>query len=122
MFNWEAGDYWLTRFVFQRALALVYLSAFVGALNQFVPLLGERGLLPVPIFVRQLTFRDAPSLFFVLPKNWAFTTGAWLGIGLSILVLAGVADRFSSALNALIWGSMWVLYISFVNVGQVFYG
>ena len=49
---WIPGeDLWITRLVFQRALALVYLIAFLVAANQFVPLLGERGLLPVPRFV-----------------------------------------------------------------------
>ncbi|MES1261619.1 MAG: lipase maturation factor family protein [Acidobacteriota bacterium] len=119
--TWESGDYWLTRLVFQRCLGLVYLSAFVCALNQFRPLLGERGLLPVPLFVRQVPFRATPSLFFFAPKDWAFATAAWLGITLSVLVIAGVADRYTSWLNAVIWFAIWVLYLSFVNVGQTFY-
>jgi len=118
---WETGDYWLTRLVFQRALGVVYLIAFLCALNQFRPLLGEHGLLPVPAFVKQASFRETPSLFFLAPKDWAFTTAAWIGIALSILVIAGVADRRYSWLNALVWFVMWVLYISFVNVGQTFY-
>jgi hypothetical protein len=119
--TWETGDYWLTRLVFQRGLGIVYLIAFVCALNQFRPLLGERGLLPVPAFVRQVSFRETPSLFFFAPKDWAFTSAAWLGILLSVLVVAGLADRYSWWLNALVWAGMWVLYISFVNVGQTFY-
>src|SRR4051812_30994183 len=115
-------DFWMTRLLFQRALGIVYLIAFICALNQFRPLLGERGLLPVPAFVRQVPFRASPSLFFWAPKDWAFTAAAWLGVVLSCLVIGGVADRFSSWLNALIWAGMWVLYISFVNVGQIFYG
>ncbi|MEK6206265.1 MAG: lipase maturation factor family protein, partial [Chloroflexota bacterium] len=43
-----APDYWLTRFVFERALGAVYLVAFLVTVNQFRPLLGERGLLPAP--------------------------------------------------------------------------
>jgi hypothetical protein len=119
--TWDTGDYWLTRLIFQRALGIVYLIAFLCALNQFRPLLGERGLLPVPLFVKQVTFRESPSLFLFLPKDWAFTTAAWLGIVLSSLVIVGIAERYASWLNALIWGLMWVLYISFVNVGQTFY-
>ena len=56
-----APDYWVARFVFERALAAVYLIAFLGAANQFIPLLGERGLLPVPRFVRLVPFRAAPA-------------------------------------------------------------
>jgi hypothetical protein len=119
--SWDSGDYWLTRLVFQRALGLVYLIGFLCALNQFRPLLGEHGLLPMAAFVRQVSFRETPSLFFFAPKDWAFTTAAWIGIALSCLVVAGIADRYSSWLNAVVWGAMWVLYLSFVNVGQTFY-
>ena len=120
--SWETGDYGLTRLVFQRGLGIVYLFAFAGAVNQFRPLLGEHGLLPVPAFIKQVPFREAPSLFFLAPKDWAFSAAAWVGIALSCLVIAGIADRYSSWFNALIWAGMWVLYISFVNVGQIFYG
>jgi Lipase maturation factor len=118
---WETGDYWLTRLVFQRSLGVVYLIAFLCALNQFRPLLGERGLLPVPLFVRRVPFRRAPSLFFLFPQNWAFAAAAWAGIILSCIVVAGIADRFASWFNALVWIGIWTLYLSFVNVGQTFY-
>ena len=120
--TWDSGGYWLTRFVFQRSLGLVYLIAFVCALNQFRPLLGERGLLPVPAFVRLVSFRETPSLFFFAPRDWAFVTAAWVGIVLSALVVVGIADRYSSVVNGLVWAAIWLLYLSFVNVGQVFYG
>jgi hypothetical protein len=118
----ETGDYWLTRLVFQRTLGIGYLVAFICALNQFVPLLGEHGLLPVSVFVRRAGFHDSPSLFFAAPHDWAFRTAAWLGIALSLAVVFGLADRYSSLVNGLIWAGLWVLYISFVNVGQIFYG
>src|SRR4051794_28828337 len=97
--TWEADNYWLTRLLFQRGLGIVYLSAFLCALNQFRPLLGERGLLPVPIFVRQVSFRETPSLFFFAPKDWAFAAAAWLGIALSCLVIMGLADRYNALVN-----------------------
>ncbi|MDQ1471433.1 MAG: hypothetical protein QOJ99_2913 [Bryobacterales bacterium] len=115
------SNYWLTRLVFQRGLGLVYLVAFLCALNQFRPLLGERGLLPVPSFIRQVPFSKAPSLFYLAPKDWAFSAAAWAGILLSALVITGLADRYTSWLNALVWFGIWLLYISFVNVGQTFY-
>ena len=115
-------DYWLTRRVFQRGLALVYLIAFLIALNQFVPLLGERGILPVPNFVKHVSFLDSPSLFFLFPKDWAFTLASWLGIALSLFALSGFSEKRGWLVSALVWGAMWLLYISFVNVGQTFYG
>ena len=117
------GDgYWLTRLVFQRGLALVYLVAFLIALSQFVPLLGERGILPVPNFVKQVSFSDSPSLFFLFPKDWAFTLASWLGIALSLFALSGFSEKLGWLVSALVWGTMWLLYLSFVNVGQTFYG
>jgi hypothetical protein len=44
----SAPDYRLTRFVMERGLGLIYLVAFLVALNQFPALLGEHGLLPAP--------------------------------------------------------------------------
>ncbi len=116
------GGYWLTRFVFQRGLGLVYLIAFLVALNQFRPLLGERGLLPVPAFVSQVSFWDAPSLFLYIPKDAAFTAAAWIGILLSCVVVCGFSERYGIWFSMLVWAILWVLYLSFVNVGQIFYG
>ena len=69
--SWTADAYGFTRTVFQRALGLVYLIAFVNAVNQFKPLLGERGLLPVTDWVRAIPFRETPSLFYFAPKDAA---------------------------------------------------
>ncbi len=112
----------LTRFVFQRSLGLIYLIAFLVALNQFRPLLGERGLLPVPDFVRQVPFSASPSLFYFFPKDTAFITAAWMGILLSTLALTGLSEQFGLWFSMLVWGLLWLLYLSFVNVGQTFYG
>ena len=51
-----SGNYQLTRWLFQRALAGIYLVAFAAAVNQFRPLLGTRGLLPVPAFLERVGF------------------------------------------------------------------
>lgn len=115
------GEYWLTRLVFQRGLALVYLVAFVIALNQFVPLLGERGILPVPNFVAETNFKDSPSLFFFFPKDWAFKLVALLGIALALFALSGYSEKYGWFLSIGVWGTLWLLYLSFVNVGQTFY-
>ena len=111
-----------TRLLLQRGLALVYLIAFLVAANQFVPLLGERGLLPVPRFVAEVPFSASPSLFFLFPRDTAFRAAAWIGIALSLFALSGLSERRGGALSAATWFVLWLLYLSFVNVGQVFYG
>src|SRR5687767_5256009 len=102
---------WLVRLLFQRGLATIYLIAFVSALNQFRPLLGERGLLPVPRFLARVRFRDAPSLFHVHYSDRLFTAVAWLGIALSTLALAGLSEAGSVWLSAAVWLTLWVLYL-----------
>src|SRR5262245_22351880 len=115
------GSYWLSRFLFERALALIYLVAFLSAVNQFVPLLGERGLQPVARFTEAVPFRASPSLFYLWQTNAAFRTAAWAGIILACLILVGLPQRYGALAAALTWGALWVLYLSFVNVGQTFY-
>ena len=64
------GEYWLTRLVFQRGLALVYCIAFLVAINQFLPLLGERGILPVIKSLSKLLYRAiASSRYRLFGKN-----------------------------------------------------
>ncbi len=114
--------FWLTRLVFQRGLGLVYLIAFLVALNQFRPLLGQRGLLPATDFIRQVRFLDSPSLFYFYPKDMSFTVAAWLGVLLSGFAVSGLSECGGLGLSMTVWGAMYVLYLSFVNVGQIFYG
>jgi len=118
----SAPAYWIARLLFERALGLIYLAAFANAINQFVPLLGERGLLPVSRFTSLVPFRASPSLFYFWQTNTAFRTAGWLGLGLACLVIAGIPQRYGALAAATVWGTMWLLYLSFVNVGQTFYG
>src|SRR4051794_2269917 len=114
--------YWYSRFLFERALAAMYLVGFAVAVNQFVPLLGQRGLLPVSRFAQFVPFRGSPSLFYLSPTDIAFRVCAWLGVGLAVLALTGWPQQRGAAVSAVVWALMWVLYLSFVNVGQTFYG
>src|SRR5690242_9961351 len=117
----EPGDYWLARLALEKSIGALCLIGFFNVVNQFKPLLGERGLLPVRRFVKEVPFRELPSLFFYFPSDKAFTLCGWIGVVLSALIVSGLVDRYTWALLA-IWAVLWVLYLSFVNVGQVFYG
>jgi len=118
----ELAPYWYSRLIFERGLALIYLVAFIAVVNQFIPLLGEHGLLPVPRFVEAVPFRQSPSLFYLRATDGAFRAAGWLGVLLSILALTGVVQHRSALAAGLLWGLLWILYLSFVNVGQTFYG
>ncbi|MGY1704551.1 lipase maturation factor family protein [Geodermatophilus sp. SYSU D00697] len=114
--------YWSSRLVFTRGLALVYLVAFVAALRQFRPLIGTSGMLPVPRFLARTPFRRAPSLFHLHWSDRFFAVVCWTGIVLSAAALAGLADRAPLWGWMAAWALMWVLYLSIVNVGQIWYG
>ena len=116
----DGRSYWLARLLLERGVGVICLAAFLAAANQFKPLLGSRGLLPVRVFVKQVPFREAPSLFYLLPRDGAFAAAAWLGVALSCLVISGLAARHTW-LSAGTWLAIYLLYLSFVNVGQTFY-
>ena len=117
-----APDYSLARLVLQRTLGLVYLLAFLVAAREFVPLLGENGLLPAPRFIAAVPFRSAPSLFHLRYSDRLARLVAWAGVALSAVVVSGVAEILPLPLTILVWAALWALYLSFVNVGQTFYG
>src|SRR5437868_14841917 len=117
----QASDYLLTRLVIERALGVIYCVAFLVALNQFRPLLGEKGLLPVPLFLSRVSFLQAPSLFHLRYSDRLLLGVAGSGLVLSLAVVAGLPDVAPAWLAILIWFALWVLYQSIVNVGQIFY-
>jgi hypothetical protein len=116
--------YWLTRFLILRLLGAIYAVAFLVAINQVVPLIGANGLLPVGMFLERVGdslgspgagFARLPSLFWFAHSDTILLTAAWIGFALSCVVVAGFA-------NAPLLTVLWLLYMSFVHVGQDWYG
>ncbi|MEW2497333.1 lipase maturation factor family protein [Streptomyces nodosus] len=116
-----APEYWLSRLVFQRALAVVYLFAFLTAALQFRALIGRRGMLPVPHLVARVPFREAPSVFHLHYSDRFFALWAWTGCAVSVALAAGVDSRVPLWAGMLLWLLPWALYLSIVNVGQTWY-
>ena len=115
-------QYWLTRFCFQRALGFVYFIAFLIVVNQFHPLLGSRGLLPARLFLKRVEFWETPSLFWFNCSDSFISVVGWIGLFLSVLAVTGLSDRFGIFFSVTVWALLWLFYLSFVNLGQVFYG
>jgi len=114
--------YWRSRWLFERALAALYLLAFLGTAMQFVPLLGEHGLEPVGRWIASVPFTASPSLFYLAPHDSVFRGAAWLGVLLSFVAVTGWPQRRGPGTAAGVWTILWILYLSFVNIGQTFYG
>ncbi len=117
-----APAYGLSRLVLLRLLAAVYLVGFLAAARQFRALIGVHGILPVPRFLARRPFRRAPSIFQFGYSDLGFAVVAWTGAALAAAVLAGAADAVPLWASMLFWTALWVLYLSIVNVGQVWYG
>jgi hypothetical protein len=120
----RGNSYWLTRFVILRLLGFVYAIAFLAAANQLIPLIGEHGLTPAQKFLstiqagfgsRAAGMLHLPTLFWLGISDNALLIFAWLGFGLSLVVLAGYA-------NAIMLTILWAMYMSIVHVGQIWYG
>ncbi|TJZ78479.1 lipase maturation factor family protein [Rhodococcus oryzae] len=116
-----AEGYSLGRLLFKEGLAAIYLVAFLSAVNQFRPLLGSDGLLPISLFLRNASFRRHPSLFHLHYSDRYFAALAWTGVALSAVTLVGLTDRLPLPACMLVWLTLWVLYLSIVNVGQTWY-
>src|SRR5688572_1026592 len=95
--------------------------AFLVAVRQFRPLLGERGLLPAPHFLAAVPFGSAPSLFHLRYSDRLFGAVAWTGLVLALAALAGLTDLVPLPVAMLVWLALWALYLSIVNIGQTFY-
>jgi hypothetical protein len=107
-----------------RLLGIIYAVAFLVAINQILPLIGSKGLLPVSIYLQQIQnalgsttsgFMRLPSVFWFFHSDQALLIVAWIGFILSLVVVAGYA-------NAPLMAILWFLYMSFVHVGQEWYG
>ena len=118
------NSYWLTRFVILRLLGFVYAIAFLVAAQQLGPLIGEHGLTPANQFLAsiegQLGSRTSgmmhvPTLFWFGISDHDLLLVAWAGFALSLIVLAGYA-------NAILLAALWMMYMSIVHIGQVWYG
>src|SRR5689334_23704851 len=99
-----ATEFWLTRLCFQRALSGIYRIAFLIAANQFIPLLGPRGLQPARSFVQYVPFRRAPSLFHINCSDGFIVAMIWCGVMLSCFALTGFSESYGLAVSMITCG------------------
>jgi hypothetical protein len=117
-------SYWLTRALLLRGIGLIYAVAFLILVRQGSALIGQQGILPADRFLEHVAaelgsrgagFWELPSLFWLSATDSWLRLGAWLGLALGLAALAGLA-------NAPVMLALWMLYLSFTHVGQIFYG
>lgn len=111
---------WWVRWLFLRALGLIYFSAFYSLYFQICGLIGPDGILPVRIYLQEVS-RVLGGL-----KYWYAPTGLWLADGDRALVALCALGMIASALLVLnVWprgmlAACFLLFLSFVAGAQDF--
>lgn len=126
--GFAAVDFGFAREVLQRGIAALYLVAFVSSLNQFRPLLGERGLLPAPTLLEWIAEKPArrrmlhPTLFLrIRYSDRRLAVLCWSGIVVSAMLVAGIPQWGPPWVPMLAFVVLWLGYMSIVSIGQTFY-
>ncbi|XP_038064313.1 lipase maturation factor 1-like [Patiria miniata] len=126
----EPNSYWLTRIVFLRSLAFIYLTAFLVALHQNKQLMGRDGLLPTRLYLDRIKNYvggevNVQALSFAPTILWFVDVEGAVDYWLDALAYAGVAlSGFVLVLgsaNMVVMVMLWLLYHSLVSVGQRWY-
>jgi hypothetical protein len=47
---------------------------------------------------------------------------AWIGLLFSGIAVTGISDSFQVGFSIFVWTRLWVIHLSFVNIGRTFYG
>jgi lipase maturation factor 1 len=111
------------RWLFLRALGLIYFAAFYSLIFQIKGLIGPNGILPasellkaVPDYFPGLTrFWYAPSFLWISSSNRALEILCWTGLIAALLVIFNVCPRLALLI-------CFVAYLSFVSVARDFSG
>lgn len=117
-----ASDRLLSRWIFLRALGLIYFSAFVSLIFQIRGLIGPDGVLPAGEYLRAVAesagsgrFWYAPTAFWLSSGSQMLTAVCWLGLVVSLLVVFNVWPRGGLFL-------CFLCFLSFVGAAGEFAG
>ncbi len=113
----------LSRWLFLRALGLIYFSAFFSLVFQINGLIGPQGILPAGSYLERvatslpgaLRFWYAPSVLWLSTDTPLLLGLCWAGMLAALLVVANVLPRAMLAV-------CFVCFLSFVSAAQEFAG
>lgn len=113
------GHLW-PRWIFLRALGLIYLSAFYSLIFQIKGLLGPGGILPAGDYLQAVSaalhsarFWFAPTLFWISSSDRALMLVCWVGLAASVLLALNIWPRAALAV-------CFVCFLSFIGTAQDF--
>jgi hypothetical protein len=112
----------LPRWIFLRALGLIYFSAFFSLVFQIRGLIGPNGILPAGEYLQAVTRVMGHSRFWFAPTLLWFSSGShmlvflcWAGMVVALLVVLNLWPRFTL-------GLCFVFFLSFVSIAREFSG
>ena len=120
--EYGAADHLLPRWIFLRALGLIYFSAFFSLVFQIRGLIGAQGILPSNEYLEAVAHQFGVARFWFAPTLLWFSTGphmlgaiCWVGMIASLLVVRNVWPRATLFI-------CFVCFLSFVSAAQDFSG
>ncbi len=115
------ADHLVARWLFLRALGLIYFSAFLALVDQVRGLIGAQGILPAGEFLRSLhqlgwlRFWYAPTLLWFSGGDGWLMALCWAGLAASLLVVANLWPRAMLLV-------CFLSFLSFVGAAEDFSG
>jgi hypothetical protein len=117
-----ATNQFLPRWLFLRAIGLIYFSAFLSLLSQVRGLIGPDGILPASEYLDTVAksaaaarFWYAPTLFWFSSSSHMLMAVCWLGLAASVFVIFNIFPRTSLF-------ACFVAFLSFVAAAGEFAG
>jgi hypothetical protein len=117
-----ATNQFLPRWLFLRAIGLIYFSAFLSLLSQIRGLIGPDGILPASEYLDTVAksaaaarFWYAPTLFWFSSSSHMLMAVCWLGLAASVFVIFNIFPRTSLF-------ACFVAFLSFVAAAGEFAG
>jgi len=115
------ADRLIPRWIFLRALAAIYFSAFYSLLFQIKGLIGPEGVLPAGQYLASvgksldgaLRYWYAPSLYWLGASDYALMTVTWIGLMAAVIAFLNVWPRLSFFV-------CWVCFLAFVSASGDF--
>ncbi|MGO9326196.1 MAG: lipase maturation factor family protein [Terracidiphilus sp.] len=108
------------RWIFLRALALIYFSAFYSLLFQIKGLIGPKGILPAQDYLGNIAqqlglerYWYAPSLYWISSSSAMMMAVTWIGLVASLIALLNLWPRVSFFV-------CFVCFLSFVGASGTF--
>jgi hypothetical protein len=108
------------RWIFLRALAAIYFSAFYSLLFQVKGLIGPEGILPARNYLAAVAeqyastkFWFAPTLFWFSASSHALMVVTWVGLAASIAALVNLWPRLSFSI-------CFICFLSFISAASEF--